>query len=1382
MSRPIDLVRSLTADGLASLRSDVAAGRAEHALKSLRQRDAGAEIVREQYAGRYPLELVQNANDAVATDGVEEARIKFVVTKSALLVADTGAGFGTAQVESICDLAQSSKDPRKSVGYKGLGFKSVAEITDTPQVISGDLRFGFDRARLRREVEAIVGRDLGEDFPLPDYAFPFELSDVDFGQDAGAVSELQEQGFRTVMRLPFRDRVAADAAVTHVAETIVPRLLLFLDATESLELVGTPADFHAQALREGGDEQQYVILEAKDRSEQFAVYRTIVPIPDPALVSELGKAWRQVEAVRISAAAPLDDAGHLRATSAEPLHVYFPTEEETGLSIIFNADFQVELDRRRIAASGAPGNYNLWLTDQLAEFVAKVVVPDLTDRFGGAATVDVFAPHASATHTGERVTSALFRALRDVAWIPCQDGELRLPADVRMLPTSVPSVADLHEWLKAPELVQLEVEADNRARSLLANVFDCDEVPEATALSCLRPPPASEAVRFYDFLVAWAQHAPYGFGGWLQRCRCVLLQGGEWVRPTDDPTPFLPRQRAEEEFPPGLRIPVADLPDVDGVVDLLERAGMEPLTWRSLVADFLLPRLTDRDVEAAERGDALAILRNYFDSIRRDGTGDREIRESVGEALLPARGQGSSTSVELRPARRLYFGSDWLPDARLEALYGPLGGVDFLAVESTLVEQDRSFYEWLGVQSHPGVVELQHHGGLTSWRYGSACQKASVCPQGHPQSQRLQAAPMIDRLDVLVASGDAVRLSILWRHLVAEWDSRYRNALVATWRCVAGAHNVLKHPRDRSFDSAAGALLKTEAWIPAMRSGRSVLAAPGEVWRPAPGSPSAVTSLLTTLIPHGPRPTLGMAEALGMVDAARADASAIVQLLVQLEHDVGELPALPDDVADACRWLLAQLEDAEGVEGLKQGSVPLVARVRSAARLVRGPFVVRDALLADVWSDTVAVYDGDTHLPRVFAALNIPILDEQVEVTPLPADRLQDVERAVRAQLNKVGPALLATTAVDYGSRRDDAARRLRALKLVCTSELGLKYSLKGHSPRRARGAHAFIYDGSAYLQVEEGEPDWSAFGLRLADHLAVPLGDAFALLLDASPRGRQNYLQARHISDEDLQGAEEVLDADDETTDLHDHAAWHYGEEPEPDADAGHGGADDPDVKIPPAADPGHDQGRGVGRGERHSGTMEGARESDGTSFEDGDASRFQQDSSSAARGAAGSNAAVSRGLDSDKTDSQPLSRFYSYVAAAGSREARMAERQEARAIRLGEHGVQRVVEYEAARGRTAEPQPHNNKGFDIISSGPDGSDRRIIEVKATARDWPDRGVPVSDSQIDKNREVGDEFWLYVVEHAEDPESARVTAIQNPIAAVDYFAFDPGWSVLGET
>src|SRR4051812_22337379 len=187
---PTQLVRRLTSGELDSLRDDVAAGRAEIGLKALDERGAASDIVRDQYTGRYPLELIQNANDAAASEGAAGGRVKYVLTESALLVADEGAGFGTDQVRAICGLARSSKDPRKSVGYKGLGFKSVREITDTPQVISGDLMFCFDAARLRGEVEAILGDALPEGSRLPDYAFPFEITFDELGEDRGAVERL----------------------------------------------------------------------------------------------------------------------------------------------------------------------------------------------------------------------------------------------------------------------------------------------------------------------------------------------------------------------------------------------------------------------------------------------------------------------------------------------------------------------------------------------------------------------------------------------------------------------------------------------------------------------------------------------------------------------------------------------------------------------------------------------------------------------------------------------------------------------------------------------------------------------------------------------------------------------------------------------------------------------------------------------------------------------------------------------------------------------------------------------------------------------------------------------------------------------------------------
>src|SRR6266545_3794186 len=137
------LVSSLLDMELASLRLQVAGGLRDHALKTLDERGTAQELIRQQYTGRYPFELLQNANDA-ASQVEGRRRVLFVLTDSALVVANMGCGFGEAEVRAICSLGRSSKDPRKSIGYKGLGFKSVEEITRQPQIISDGVAFGFD--------------------------------------------------------------------------------------------------------------------------------------------------------------------------------------------------------------------------------------------------------------------------------------------------------------------------------------------------------------------------------------------------------------------------------------------------------------------------------------------------------------------------------------------------------------------------------------------------------------------------------------------------------------------------------------------------------------------------------------------------------------------------------------------------------------------------------------------------------------------------------------------------------------------------------------------------------------------------------------------------------------------------------------------------------------------------------------------------------------------------------------------------------------------------------------------------------------------------------------------------------------------------------------
>ena len=219
-----------------------------------------------EYRGRAIMELLQNAHDVLAdVDADDPRRISFVLrccSDPELLVANSGCPFRHKDFSGICQLAQSPKDPNKSVGNKGLGFQSVLELSTRPEVWSTApagsdtaFAFGFDprvRDPIARVADALAkdepptdvefgpepvvewsekqiseyresleagGFDLREEVNryLSPYMFPRPL-----GEPPDQVARLLEDGHVTVIRLPLDGGRAgsADEAVESVREQL----------------------------------------------------------------------------------------------------------------------------------------------------------------------------------------------------------------------------------------------------------------------------------------------------------------------------------------------------------------------------------------------------------------------------------------------------------------------------------------------------------------------------------------------------------------------------------------------------------------------------------------------------------------------------------------------------------------------------------------------------------------------------------------------------------------------------------------------------------------------------------------------------------------------------------------------------------------------------------------------------------------------------------------------------------------------------------------------------------------------------------------------------------------------------------------------------------
>jgi hypothetical protein len=111
---------------------------------------------------------------------------------------------------------------------------------------------------------------------------------------------------------------------------------------------------------------------------------------------------------------------------------------------------------------------------------------------------------------------------------------------------------------------------------------------------------------------------------------------------------------------------------------------------------------------------------------------------------------------------------------------------------------------------------------------------------------------------------------------------------------------------------------------------------------------------------------------------------------------------------------------------------------------------------------------------------------------------------------------------------------------------------------------------------------------------------------------------------------------------------------------------------------------------------------------------------------------------------------------------------------------GMDKVLAYEHLQQRRPRVMPPLHPGYDVESDNNKGEVERYIEVKSLSGCWEGPNAGMTDTQFDRNKEIGSRFWLYVVERADQPDY-RIWRIQNPAKQVTNFMYDDGWKGMAE-
>lgn len=271
-------------------------------------------------------ELIQNADDAKDDAGrLTATRITFDITDAALIVSND-AVFRELDFDRMSNVASGSKRSEsgdRTTGAFGVGFISVYQITDRPEIHSAGRRWILrpeypEDKRIEVWNDTSIISDIGTKFRLP---WAFEESEV-----------------RKALKVPPVNKDYIEALVDELAEAL-PRAILFLKKLERIEL-RRDGKLVSVVTRRRHDTTIWINQDNDIRC--WRILETDFPTKAKNLKSLYGNSIdiHRSDRVRVAIPDSLIDDGLLFAA--------LPTEQLTRLPFHIDADFYPASDRKAI--------------------------------------------------------------------------------------------------------------------------------------------------------------------------------------------------------------------------------------------------------------------------------------------------------------------------------------------------------------------------------------------------------------------------------------------------------------------------------------------------------------------------------------------------------------------------------------------------------------------------------------------------------------------------------------------------------------------------------------------------------------------------------------------------------------------------------------------------------------------------------------------------------------------------------------------------------------------------------------------------------------------------------------------------------------------------
>ncbi len=305
-----------------------------------------AETFTQDYSGRQIYELLQNAEDQVQDDN---GKVKIVLEGNKLTVANTGLPFSADGFISILYICDSSKEheSHKTIGYKGIGFRSVLNWTDDITIYSNGLKLHYSKNEAEKCFEEIINRvknkeqylrkyKKGNKTPVPILVCPHIDS-----------SSIPLDGYDTVLEFICFNNIIEN--VKSQLSELKPEVLLFLTKLKEISITIDGVEKTFICKKDSIEKQKLLYVQDSTNTEIHSIIYNYF--------SEEGFIDNKYYEISIG-------YDRLNKSSGEVLYSYFKTNVKMTFPAYVHATFELTSNRNELL----PNNiYNIKLTEKLVD-------------------------------------------------------------------------------------------------------------------------------------------------------------------------------------------------------------------------------------------------------------------------------------------------------------------------------------------------------------------------------------------------------------------------------------------------------------------------------------------------------------------------------------------------------------------------------------------------------------------------------------------------------------------------------------------------------------------------------------------------------------------------------------------------------------------------------------------------------------------------------------------------------------------------------------------------------------------------------------------------------------------------------------------------------